>query len=90
MWSPLRRPLTRQAGRPPGETLAEWRDAVARTVALLSGIDDLDRTIALHGLRLPLGDLMLVRAFELWVHENDIQAGGRAASLGTRPVGPLP
>jgi uncharacterized protein (TIGR03083 family) len=71
----------RQAGLPPARTLGEWRDATAQTLALLAGIDDLDRAIALHGMRLPLGSLLLVRAFELWVHENDIrQSTGRPAS----------
>lgn len=71
----------RQAGLPPARTLSEWRDATARTLALLAGIDDLDRAIALHGMRLPLSSLLLVRAFELWVHENDIrQSTGRPAS----------
>ena len=71
----------RQAGLPPARTLSEWRDATAQTLALLDGIDDLDRGIALHGMRLPLGALLLVRAFELWVHENDIrQSTGRPAS----------
>jgi len=71
----------RQAGLPPAHTLGEWRDATAQTLALLAGIDDLDRVIALHGMRLSLGSLLLVRAFELWVHENDIRLStGRPAS----------
>src|SRR6185437_2309122 len=32
-----------------------------------------DGRIAMHGIRLPLDDLLVVRAFELWVHENDIR-----------------
>jgi len=75
----------RQAGRPPARTLGEWRDATGQTIALLDGIDDLDRGIALHGMRLPLGSLMLVRAFELWVHENDIRL-----STGQPPSAPDP
>lgn len=71
----------RQAGRPPARTLGEWRDATGQTLALLDGIADLDRAVALHGMRLPLGVLMLVRAFELWVHENDIRLStGRPSS----------
>jgi uncharacterized protein (TIGR03083 family) len=71
----------RQAGQPPARTLADWRDATAQTLALLSGLEDPDRAIALHGMRLPLGSLLLVRAFELWVHENDIRlAAGQPAS----------
>ena len=70
----------RQAGRDPAQTLAEWRDAVSRTLALVAarGLDGLDTCVALHGMQLPLRALLVVRAFELWVHENDIRL---AASL---------
>jgi uncharacterized protein (TIGR03083 family) len=70
----------RQAGRDPAQTLAEWRDAVSRTLALVAarGHDGLDTCVALHGMQLPLRALLVVRAFELWVHENDIRL---AASL---------
>ena len=27
----------------------------------------------MHGMRLPLGALLVVRAFELWIHDNDIR-----------------
>ena len=80
----------RQAGRSPAQTLSEWRDATGQTLALLAGIEDLDRAIALHGMRLPLGSLMLVRAFELWVHENDIRLSTGQPAVGTRPVGAPP
>jgi len=69
----------RQAGRDPALTLAEWQDAVSRTLTLVAarGQDGLDTGVALHGMQLPLCALLVVRAFELWVHENDIrQAAG--------------
>jgi uncharacterized protein (TIGR03083 family) len=68
-----------QAGRDPAQTLAEWHDAVSRTLALVAarGQDGLDVAVAVHGMQLPLRALLVVRAFELWVHENDIrQAAG--------------
>ena len=70
----------RQAGRDPALTLAEWQDAVSRTLTLVAarGQDGLDTGVALHGMQLPLRALLVVRAFELWVHENDIR---QAASL---------
>jgi len=38
--------------------------------------------IALHGMRLSLATLLIVRAFELWTHENDIRrAAGWDASV---------
>jgi hypothetical protein len=43
--------------------------------------------IAVHGIRLPLGDLLVVRAFELWVHDNDIRrAVGLPPSVPDPPV----
>ncbi|MFZ0755796.1 MAG: maleylpyruvate isomerase family mycothiol-dependent enzyme, partial [Trebonia sp.] len=68
----------RQAGRDPAQTLAEWREAVSRTLALVAARghdshDGLDTCVALHGMQLPLRALLVVRAFELWVHENDIR-----------------
>jgi uncharacterized protein (TIGR03083 family) len=75
----------RQAGRSPALTMRDWRRAADRTLeqarACASGGQDgggqdgdgyADR-IAVHGIRLPLDDLLVVRAFELWVHENDIR-----------------
>jgi uncharacterized protein (TIGR03083 family) len=69
----------RQAGRSPAETLDEWRRAADYTLELVRAPDG-DRAadgcasrIAVHGIRLPLDDLLVVRAFELWVHDNDIR-----------------
>jgi len=46
-----------------------------------------DGRIAMHGIRLPLDDLLVVRAFELWVHENDIRrCAGLAPSVPDPPV----
>lgn len=62
----------RQSGRPPADTRLEWHAAVERTLAVVDG-RDLDAVVPLHGMRLPLGSLLVVRAFELWTHENDIR-----------------
>jgi uncharacterized protein (TIGR03083 family) len=77
----------RQAGRDPALTLAEWQDAVSRTLTLVAarGQDGLDTGVALHGMQLPLRALLVVRAFELWVHENDIR---QAAGLPLAVPGP--
>jgi uncharacterized protein (TIGR03083 family) len=61
-----------QAGRPAERTRRQWRDAVDRTVADVEGAD-LDAVVPVHGMALPLGALLVVRAFELWTHENDIR-----------------
>jgi uncharacterized protein (TIGR03083 family) len=63
----------RQAGRPPGRTRAEWRRAAGRTAELAGGCADPDAVIAVHGMRLPMSALLTVRAFEIWVHDNDIR-----------------
>lgn len=63
----------RQAGRPPAVTRGEWRRAADRTIDLVRTAD-LGAEVAVHGMRVPLGLLLIIRAFELWVHENDIRA----------------
>ena len=70
----------RQRGRTPHETLGEWRAAVDATLSAVRGAD-LDALVPLHGMRLSLRCLLVVRAFELWTHENDVrQAVGRPGS----------
>ena len=68
----------RQAGMAPEQTRAAWRRAADRTLALVRGLPGLDAEVALHGMRLPVSALLVVRAFELWTHDNDIR---RAAGL---------
>jgi uncharacterized protein (TIGR03083 family) len=71
----------RQSGRSPADTRREWRAAVDRTLDEVRGAD-LDGVVPVHGMRLPLGALLVVRAFELWTHENDIrQATGLPPSV---------
>ncbi len=72
----------RQAGRPPAGTRAEWRHAADRTLDLVRTAGDTGAEVAVHGIRLPLGMLLVVRAFELWIHDNDIrQAVGLPPSV---------
>ncbi len=67
----------RQAGHSPDETRVEWRRAADRTLDLVRAAGDPAAELAVHGMRLPLGTLLVVRAFELWIHDNDIrQAAG--------------
>ena len=71
----------RQAASAPAGTRTEWRHAADRTLDLVRSADA-RAVVALHGLRLPVRMLLVVRAFELWTHENDIrQAVGWAASV---------
>jgi uncharacterized protein (TIGR03083 family) len=62
-----------QAGRPFDQTRADWRRATSRTLELVRAREALTGEVALHGLRLPLGALLIVRAFELWTHDDDIR-----------------
>ncbi|HEV3068538.1 MAG TPA: maleylpyruvate isomerase family mycothiol-dependent enzyme [Streptosporangiaceae bacterium] len=73
----------RQAGRAPAQTRDEWRRAAGRALALARDREDLDEEVALHGMRLPLGAVLIVRAFELWTHDNDIRR-----AVGLPPVVP--
>jgi uncharacterized protein (TIGR03083 family) len=63
----------RQAGRLPAQTRAEWRHAVDSTLALVRAYRDPGGEVAMHGIRLPLDMLLVARAFELWIHDNDIR-----------------
>jgi hypothetical protein len=63
----------RQAGRSPAETRADWRRAAGQTLVLVRA-GELNAEVALHGMRLRLASLLVVRAFELWTHDNDIRA----------------
>ena len=72
----------RQVGVPPARTRAEWRRATQRTIALVESAD-LDTESGMHGLKASLGTLLVVRAFELWTHENDIRV-----ALGLPPSDP--
>jgi uncharacterized protein (TIGR03083 family) len=86
----------RQASRSPALTMRDWRRAADRTLAEARSAGTgagteadggRDGRIAVHGMRLPLDDLLVVRAFELWVHENDIRrCAGLAPSVPDPPV----
>jgi uncharacterized protein (TIGR03083 family) len=77
----------RQAGRPAARTRADWRHAADRTLDLVRAAGDLGVEVAVHGMCLPLGALLVVRAFELWTHDNDIrQATGLPLSVPDPPT----
>ena len=62
-----------QRGLPPAETSAKWADAVRRTLDAASDGADPDRSVRFHRLNLPLDPFLIVRAFEMWTHEEDIE-----------------
>ncbi|MEU3793186.1 maleylpyruvate isomerase family mycothiol-dependent enzyme [Streptomyces fructofermentans] len=70
--------------REPAETVAEW---AAQSSALLATAEARDpelasRAATLMGTRLPVADHFLTRAFEAWIHADDI---GRALDLAVPP-----
>jgi len=66
-----------QLGRSPMLTHDEWRVATTETLQVLGAVETsparLGDVVTLHGLRMPLGPLLVVRTFELWTHEEDIR-----------------
>lgn len=72
----------RQAGRLTAQTRTEWRRAADRTLDLVRAFGDPGTEVGVHGMRLPLGGLLVTRAFELWTHDNDIRlATGRPPTV---------
>lgn len=76
--------VERNRGREPGETLAEWRDRVGAVRQALSGTDeeDLDRRVEWLGVPVPMRRVLVGRAFETWVHADDVR---RAVGRPPRP-----
>ena len=62
----------RQAGRAPAATHREWFDAATATIGRLAEVDT-TQPISFYGVTLSLDDLLVVRAFEMWIHDEDIR-----------------
>jgi uncharacterized protein (TIGR03083 family) len=76
--------IAHEHGRTPEETAADW---AAQAAALLATPEARDPELAaratmLMGVRLPVADHFVVRAFEAWIHTEDI---GRALGLAVPP-----
>ncbi|WP_405661892.1 maleylpyruvate isomerase family mycothiol-dependent enzyme [Streptomyces sp. NBC_00079] len=76
--------IAREHGRTPGETVGDW---AAQAAALLAAPEAREPELAaratmLMGVRLPVADHFVVRAFEAWIHTDDI---GRALGLAVPP-----
>lgn len=69
---------------PPGEILGDLRDVIERRVAALrSGAVDLAEVVTTpFGPAMAYGDFMRHRAFDVWMHEQDVRrAAGRPGNL---------
>jgi len=62
-----------QAGRSATETLQEWSDQTSRTIRTLSAGPDLETPTTFYGATMPLDQLLIVRSFEMWIHDEDIR-----------------
>lgn len=76
--------IAHEHGRTPAETVADW---TAQTAGLLAAPEARDpelaaRAVTLMGVRLPVADHYVVRAFEAWIHTDDI---GRALGFAVPP-----
>jgi uncharacterized protein (TIGR03083 family) len=73
-----------QLGKSPDQTLHDWRQSVTDTRQVLRDCAEDDRPtapVSMHGITLPVGDFLVVRAFEMWTHEEDVRrATGRPLS----------
>ncbi|GAA2289446.1 maleylpyruvate isomerase family mycothiol-dependent enzyme [Streptomyces kunmingensis] len=80
------RVIAHERTRPPTATVATWRAQASALLACPAANDPelAARAATLVGVRLPVAEHFLIRAFETWIHADDI---GRA--LG-RPVPPPP
>jgi uncharacterized protein (TIGR03083 family) len=73
---------TAQLGREPKHTQADWRQEVDQTLSLARQSVGAGVVLSMHGMRLSLDALLIVRAFELWTHENDVRrVPGLSASV---------
>jgi len=61
-----------QAGKTPTQSLREWQLVTARSVEVVS-TEPPEREVAFYGVALPLAQLLVIRAFEMWVHEEDVR-----------------
>jgi uncharacterized protein (TIGR03083 family) len=69
--------IAAQRHRDPARTLADWRDRTTRSVALVRATDAAT-PVGFYGTTMPLDDLLVARAFEMWTHEEDVRrATGR-------------
>jgi len=63
----------RQQGRPTADTHREWFEHATASIATVRTAD-LSASVPFYGVELPLDALLVVRAFEMWIHDEDIRA----------------
>ncbi|MFI6566482.1 maleylpyruvate isomerase family mycothiol-dependent enzyme [Streptomyces sp. NPDC050534] len=76
--------IAHEHGRTPAQTVADWAAQAAALLAVPEAREPelAARATMLMGVRLPVADHYVVRAFETWIHTDDI---GRALGLAVPP-----
>jgi uncharacterized protein (TIGR03083 family) len=68
---------TSQAGRATADTHYAWFESATATLAVVDAVD-LATVVPFYGVELPLELMLIVRTFEMWIHDEDIRrATGR-------------
>jgi uncharacterized protein (TIGR03083 family) len=77
-----------QAGRLPSHTHQDWLAATARTLEQVEAADEavLLAPITMHRVTLPLEQWLVIRAFEMWTHEEDIRRATARPLLAPEPA----
>lgn len=76
--------IAHEHGRTPARTVATWAAQAAELLATpeARAPEPAARPVTVMGLRLPVADHFVIRAFEAWIHTDDI---GRAVGLAVPP-----
>jgi uncharacterized protein (TIGR03083 family) len=71
----IERSVHARRGVPGDDVLAEFRDVAQRRLAEIAAYSDADLAAEVDSFagRRPLGDLLALRAFDSWVHEQDVR-----------------
>lgn len=72
--------LRREDGRSPSATRVDWSDVTSKVMTVL--VDRAPGPVPFYGTIWPLDHVLVIRAFELWIHEEDVR---RSAG---RPLAP--
>lgn len=66
-----------QVGVAPDATRRSWFERSTTTVATVTSLDG-SQPLSFYGVTMPLDDVLVIRAFEMWIHHEDIRrATGR-------------
>jgi uncharacterized protein (TIGR03083 family) len=64
--------VDRQAGQAPTTTVDAWTSVTSAALTAIAG-RDLGAVVGFYGTSFTLDDLLVLRAFEMWIHDEDIR-----------------